>query len=468
MHLVVIGLNHKTATVEAREKLSIDDARLADALTSLKSLAPVSECAILSTCNRTEVYVCTPTRADDAQIVNWLGEFCSVPVEAYAERLYSWAGHKAAEHLFRVAAGIDSMVIGEDQILGQVKTAHAAASRAGCAGPVLNFLFQHAISVGKRVRSETAIGRGAFSVGSVAVQLAGSIFEELKGRTVLVLGAGEMAELTITHLTCAGASDVLVANRTEEKATALAARFGGRAVSFDELQPALNTADIVITSTGSKEPIVTRQMMARAMLARRGRPTFLIDIAVPRDVEASAGDIDNVFVYNIDDLQAVVQRDMIGRKAEIEGAEAIIAHEVERFAVRFRTLDAVPVITAIREKFEDIRQAEIEKLKDKLGDLSADQLDAIEATTRSIVNKICHHPMIQIKDYAASPNPPVTLEQVCELFGICPENDQSADSHSEGAHSHSERSEESALSEDEQKQIPRAARNDLGEAGEET
>ncbi|MGC8862323.1 MAG: glutamyl-tRNA reductase [Armatimonadota bacterium] len=419
MHLVVIGLNHKTAPVEVREKLSIDEARLAEGLASLSSLARVSECVILSTCNRTEVYACTQTRADDAQIVNWLGTFCGVPVEIYEKHLYSRAGHKAAEHLFRVAAGIDSMVIGEAQILGQVKAAHAAAGRARCAGPVLNSLFNHAVSVGKRVRSETAIGRGAFSVGSVAVQLAGSIFEGLDRCKVLVIGAGKLAELTVTHLVCAGANDVVMANRTWENAEALAARHGGRALPFEDMPAALNEADIVIASTGSTEPIITRHMMARAMSARRGRPVFIIDIAVPRDVEASAGELDNVFVYNIDDLQRVVERDMLGRKAEVEAAEAIIVQELQRFMVRFRALDAVPVITAMREKFEEIRRAEMQRLKSRLGNLSPEQLDAIETATRSIVNKICHHPMIRIKDYAASPDPPVTLEQVCELFGIC-------------------------------------------------
>jgi len=420
VHLVVIGLNHKTAPVELRERLSIDASRLEEALGALVSIAAVSECVILSTCNRTEVYACTRTRADDAQIVDWIGAFCGVPVDAYERHLYSWAGHKAAEHLFRVAAGIDSMVIGEAQILGQVKAAYAAAKRAHSTGSVLNSLFHHAVSVGKRVRSETAIGRGAFSVGSVAVQLAESIFEGLQGRTILVVGAGKTAELALTHLTCAGAGRVLVANRTKQKAEALAAEYSGLAVAFQDIPTALGEADIVITSTGSTEPIITRRMMAQAMSARRGRPVFLIDIAVPRDVEASVGELDSVFLYNIDDLRAVLERDTHIRRTEIEHAEAVIAQELQRFMVRYRALDAVPVITAMRDKFEEIRRAELEKLRSKLGDVSAEQFEAIEAATRSIVNKICHHPMIRIKDYAASPDPPVSLEQICELFGICP------------------------------------------------
>ncbi|MCX8053846.1 MAG: glutamyl-tRNA reductase [Armatimonadetes bacterium] len=421
MHLVVIGLNHKTAKVEMREKLSIDDTQLPKALAEVRSLSRISECVILSTCNRTEIYACARTRSDDALIIDWLGSFCSVSAEELRPHLYSWAGHKAAEHLFRVAGGIDSMVIGEYQILGQVKAAHAAASRAGCTGVVLNYLFQQAAAVGKRIRSETTIARGAFSIGSVAVQFAVSIFNKLRDRTVLVIGAGKVAELTITHLKCAGAGKVLVANRTKENAEALAAQCGGQAVSFEDLESALNKADIVIASTGSSQPIVTRRMVTDAISARRGRPMLMIDIAVPRDIEPSVGNLDGVFVYNIDDLQSVVDKNMVNRKAEVESAEAIIAQEVRRFIDRFRTLDAVPVITALREKFEGIRQAELEKLQNKLRNLSDEQRDAIDAATRSIVNKICHHPMIQIKDYAASESPPITLEQICELFGICPD-----------------------------------------------
>ena len=441
MHLVVIGLNHRTAPVELREKLSIGDDALPNALADLRAKSPVSECLILCTCNRTEIYACTQSKSDDECLIAWMSDFFGVDAGSLSPHLYSHAGHKAAEHLFYVAAGIDSMVVGEAQILGQVKAAHTAAIRAGCTGPVLNSLFQHAISVGKRARSETAIGRGAFSVGSVAVQLAGSIVDELKGRTILILGAGKMAELAMTHLVSAGASAVLVANRTHEKAVTLAARLGGRAVSFDDLPSALKTADIVITSTGADKPIVTRPVVAAAMLSRRGRPMFLIDIAVPRDIEPAVGDIDNVFVYNIDDLQAVVQADMAGRRAEIEKVEAIVAHDVQRFAHRFRTFDAVPVITALRERFEDIRQTELVRLKRKLRGLSDAELEEIDAATRSIVNRICHHPMTRIKDYAASPDPPVNLEAVCELFGICP---------------------------DDEKQIPRDARNDTHGAGNDT
>lgn len=422
MHLVVIGLNHKTAPVEIREKLSIPDESLPEALSSLKSDAPVAECLILSTCNRTEVYACAETRAADASIIEWIAHHSNVDSSELLSHLYSLAGHKAAEHLFRVASGIDSMVVGEAQILGQVKAAYAIACENEFTGSILNSLFQQAITVGKRVRTETEIGRGAFSIGSVAVRLAGSIFDKLCGRTVLVIGAGKMSEIAITHLVSAGASDIVVTNRTHEKAIDLAARFNGKAARMDQLEPILATADIVITSTGSSEPIITRKMVSSVHHARRGRPVFFIDMAVPRDIEPGVGDLDNVFVYDIDDLQAVVAADMAERHAEIERGEGIIAEEVEEFLDWFRTLDAVPIITALRDKFDEIRSAEYDKLVGKMPDLSPEEREAINAAMRSVVNKICHQPMIRIKDYAVDQDSSAKLETICDVFGICPPN----------------------------------------------
>ncbi|OFX17081.1 MAG: glutamyl-tRNA reductase [Armatimonadetes bacterium RBG_16_58_9] len=431
MHLVIIGLNHRTAAVEIREKLRIAQDQLSDAIAELKQRPDISECLILSTCNRTEVYACTTTRAQDTAIIEWIGEFRGVEPAQFASHLYSHAGHKAAEHLFRVSSGIDSMVLGEAQVLGQVKEAYAAAGEAGGTGPVLNSLFQQAITVGKRVRTETEIGRGAFSVCSVAVQLARSIFDELTGRTVLIVGAGKMAELTLTHLTSFGASNVVVANRTHESAADLATRVGGRAVRFEDIPLSLEIADVVITSTGAQEPIITKKAVASAMHERRGRPMFFIDIAVPRDIEAGVGGIDNVFLYNIDDLQAGVETHANNRRTEVAKVEQIIAEEVEQFTLHFKQFDAVPVITAMREKLEGIRLQELEKLRSKLRDLSAKDMEAINAATRSIVNKICHQPMIRMKEYAAESDSEAKLETVCELFGICPVEDQAAAEESE-------------------------------------
>jgi len=424
VHLVVIGLNHETAPIDLREKLRIPEAGLTAALCELKSLDEPGECLILSTCNRTEIYACTPNRAGDTAVRRWLESYCGVTSAEMEGHLYSRAGHKAAEHLFRVAAGIDSLVTGEAQILGQVRYAYTTASAGGFTGAVLNPLFQQAIAVGKRARTETEIGRGAFSVSSVAVQLAKSIFGELTGRTVLIVGASKMGELTITNLVGAGCASVLVTNRTYDRARDLACRFGGEALPFDELAPALGKADIVITATGAREPILTRSMVAAAMRARRGRPLFFVDIAVPRDIAAEVSTLDNVFVYNIDDLQQVVSADLDNRRAEIAGVESIVAEEVAAFTHWFRGLEAVPVITALRERFDDIRETEMAKLQGKLRHLSPEDMNAINAAARSIINKICHQPMISIKDYTNSEEATVKLETVCELFGLCPEDEE--------------------------------------------
>lgn len=424
MHLVVIGLNHTTAPVDIRELLSIPEDDPGSFLGLLGRSDRVREAVVLSTCNRTEVYAYTISRADDEIVLDAVAEYCKLPRNAFEPHIYSLAGHKAIEHLFRVASGIDSMVLGEAQVLGQVKTAYSSASEAGATGSVLNTLFQQAITVGKRARTETEIGRGAFSVGYAAVQLARSIFDPLKGRTVLIVGAGKMGELAATHLSSAGVSSVLVANRTYERGVALADRFGGSALRFEEVPSALHASDIVITSTGAGKPIISREIVSRAMHLRRGRPVFFIDVAVPRDVESTVGDLDNVFLYNIDDLQAVVAADAGERAAEIAKVESIVGEEVEEFMEWFRTLDAVPVITALREKLEEIRLGEIERLRGRLPDLSEEELEAIHQTTRSIVNKICHEPMIRIKEYAAEDDSSTRLATICEVFGICPDDEK--------------------------------------------
>lgn len=420
MHLVVTGLSHNTAPVQVRERFSIPADQLPDALDSLRARNGILECLILSTCNRTEIYACAATKSDYPAITDWMSDQCGMPTESFDSHLYLKSGHKAVEHLMRVASGIDSLVVGEAQILGQVKTAYGAAVQAASTGTAINTLFQQAINVGKRVRTETGIGSGSFSVGSIAVQLANSIFSDLNGRTVLVIGAGEMAELAITHLIASGATRVMVANRTYERAAALAEQYSGTAVHFENLQSVLQTADIVITSTGSREPIITSAMMAQVMHARRGNPMFFVDIALPRDIAPGVENIDNVFVYNIDDLRGAVDAHAKERQVEVEKVQKIISTEVHEFMVKFRELDAVPVITALRDKFEGIRQKELEKLKSRLKDLTPEELEVIEVTTRSIVNKICHTPMIQIKDYAAAENPSATLDTICDLFGICP------------------------------------------------
>ncbi len=427
MHLVVIGLNHRTAPIELREKLSVPETRLPEALDDLASHPRNAECLILSTCNRTEVYAATTAKSDDALITAWMSRFFATAASDFEPHLYRHAGHKAVEHLFRVASGIDSMVIGEAQILNQVKNAYSAASQSGHTGAVLNSLFQKALNVGKRARTETEIGRGAFSVSSVAASLAKSIFDDLKGRTVLIIGAGEMGELTATHLLASGVGNILVANRTYERAVSIAERFGGRPISFEDIPSALGFADIVVTSASAAQPIISRNTVAAAMRVRHGRPLFFIDIAVPRDIEPGVEELDGVFVYNIDDLQAAVETHSAARRIEVSKVEDIIREELEEFMVRFRTFGAVPVITAMLNKFEEIRLEEMQKLNGKLRHLSAEDLDVIDAVTRSIVHKISHTPMLQIKDYMTRDDAAARLDSICELFGICPVDVQTQD-----------------------------------------
>ncbi|MHB0913710.1 MAG: glutamyl-tRNA reductase [Armatimonadota bacterium] len=417
MHLALFGLSHKNAPVELRERLSIPLDQLSEALSRLKSREDISECLILSTCNRMEVYACTSSRAFDSVISQFISEFCGLPPEEFVPHTYRSFGHKSAEHLFRVSAGLDSMVLGETQILGQIKDAYATAGREGSTGQVLNTLFQQAITVGKRVRTETEISRGTFSVGSAAIQLARSIFDDLSARNVLMIGAGKMAKSAIAHLTSAGVSRIEVCNRTYEKAASMAAEIGGQPVRLEEMSQALGRADIVITSTNTEQVVITREMLSQVVRGRRGRPIFLIDIAVPRDVEEAVSDLENVFLYNIDDLEAVVETSNKGRLAEVEHVEAIVEEELGHFMRWFRTLDAVPAITALREKLEDIRLTEVESLSRKLPHLLPDDIAAINAVTKSIVNKICHQPMLQIKHYAESESSS-KLDAICEAFGL--------------------------------------------------
>lgn len=418
MHLILVGLNHKTAPIEIREKLAIPEERLPYVLTEFKSLKTIAECLVLSTCNRSEVYACSSDTAADVPIINKLAEVCAVEPCEFAPNIYVHRGHKVAEHLFRVASGIDSMVIGEQQILGQVKAAYSVASQSNSTGPLLNTLFQHAIAVGKKARTETDICKGAFSVGSVAVQLACTIFESLNGRSVLVIGAGKMAELSIRHLSSCGQIDLLVANRTVEKAQALANTFHGRPIPFERLASALQHVDIAIASTGSEKPIITRDLMLSVMHARRGRPIFLIDIAVPRDIEVTVGNLDNVFLYNIDDLQQVLTASAVAREAEITKVEALVRAQVNEFMRWFRSLDAAPIITAIREKYERIGEAEINRLRRKLGHLPEREWDIIRSSMRSLINRLCHDPIIHAKEYSQSEDKASKLQVLRELFGL--------------------------------------------------
>src|SRR5688500_517875 len=326
MHLLLLGVSHKTAPVDLRERLDFSSRDVGAAVEALATRSSAAESVVLSTCNRSEIYVASdaPLQARD-EIVQFLTEYHQVPADTFLPHVFSFSDAEAAQHLFKVAAGLDSLVVGEPQILGQVKEAFQAASERRCTGPVLNRLFEWSFNVGKRVRTETGLGEGAVSISFAAVALARKIFGRLNGRRVLVVGAGEISTLTAQHLRANGVGEIVITSRTDAHAEALASSVGGRAVPWDQLDSALAAADIVVTATGSQRPIITRAQVESVTGRRRREPLFIIDVAVPRDVESSVGDIEQVFLYNVDDLQTVVQENISRRSAEIARAEAIVS-----------------------------------------------------------------------------------------------------------------------------------------------
>ncbi len=403
MAIVVLGLNHKTAPVELREGLHFAEKDLPESLARLSAHPETIEGLILSTCNRVELYAVVPDgAAARAPLQAFLGEQRGVPPDAFAQALYLHEGPAAVRHAFRVASSLDSLVVGEGQILAQVKAAYALAARQGATGPILNNLMERALHVAKQVRSETGIGAAPVSVASVAVDLARRIFSDLAGRTVMILGAGEMAELALTHLRDEGIHTILVANRHHDRALELAGRVGGRAIRFDHARDAMVDADIVLSSTGAPHVILTPADLAEVVRRRHYRPIFLIDIAVPRDIDPRVNEMDNVYLYDIDDLQAVVATNLTTREREAARAEALVDREVEQFMRWLQSLEVVPTLVSLRERFEAIRQAELEKALGRLGDLSAEQRQAVSALTTSLINKLLHQPMTELKRQAAS------------------------------------------------------------------
>ncbi len=419
MHLLLLGLSHKTTPVELREQVDFARRGVGAALDELARRPAVAESVVLSTCNRAEIYAACarPDRAA-AELGRFMAEFHGVAPAALGQHLYRREDAEAAQHLFRVAAGLDSLVVGEPQILGQVKEAYATAHGRRRTGALLNRLFHASFLVGKRVRTETSLGEGAVSVSYAAVSLAKKIFGDLTGLSVLMLGAGEMAELTGIHLNAQQVRRVTVASRTFASAQALAERLGGAAIEWRDLDAALGPADIVITATGSTEPVLTRSRVAGVMRARRNRPLFLIDIAVPRDIEAAAGEIEQVFLYNIDDLQAIVAGNLAKRAAELARADAIVREEVDVFAQWLRARGAVPTVVALRERFEAIRRAELERLEPKLAGLGPDAKVRVDEITHLIIEKLLLTPTQQLKS-AADPSDVVAYSDALNrLFSL--------------------------------------------------
>ncbi len=415
MTLALIGVNHKTAPIELRERIAISREELPETTRALAAVSGVAECMIVSTCNRVEILVAL--ESPDIDVASFLHRHFALDPALLAPHLYSHRDQEAVRHLFRVAASLDSMVVGEPQILGQVKEAFAVAHAAGTIGGQLEHLLQSTFAVAKKVRTETEIGSNSVSIASVAVELARKIFGSLQGRTVFLVGAGKMSELAARHLVQQGAGAILVTNRTQERAWRMAEAFAGKVIPFEELYEAASQADIVISSTGAPHPIFRREHGQAFLHRRRNRPMFFIDIAVPRDVDPLMGKLEGIFVYDIDDLQQVAVAHLSERSREAEAAEALIAGEVERFHQRQLTVNVAPAIVALQRQAEEIRQAEFKRAQARLGPLSAEQIAAVEALTRGLVNKFLHPPMQALKQ-AARDNDAARLEALCETWSL--------------------------------------------------
>ena len=416
MQLALVGVSHKTAPVEIRERLAFRSEALPGALTSLVGQHEVNEAIILSTCNRVEVVVAESS--DDARIRDFLCEFHQIPHDSVSKHLYSFRNVDAIRHVFRVASSLDSMVIGEPQILGQVKEAYRIATDAGTVGLHLSTLMNRAFAVAKKVRSETGISQSAVSVSYAAVELARKIFGDLSGKTVMIIGASKMGELAAKHLKRAGVSSVLVTNRTFERAVELAKIFEGAAVPFEHFTDHMVGADIVITSTGAPNFIIGKNLAEQVIHRRKNKPMFFIDIAVPRDIDPAVNEIDNAFLYDIDDLQQVIDANLKERLKEAMRAEEIVDNEVQAFCLRMQTREVVPTIVDLRDSLEKLRRDEIERNRRHLKDLSPEQQAAVDQITKSIVNKILHPPIEQLKQMANDPQGPDLADLIRKIFNV--------------------------------------------------
>jgi glutamyl-tRNA reductase len=415
MNFKLIGVNHNSAPLEVRERLAIPESRLPEAVQTLVQQPGVEEGLVISTCNRVELVTSIGPESD---LRGFLHNYFGFSAESLNSHIYEFERQDVVRHVFRVASSLDSMVVGEPQILGQVKEAYAVARGLGAVHSNLDALLSRAFAVAKRVRTETAIGGASVSISSVAVQLAEKIFGSLEGKTVYVVGAGKMAELAARHLVANGVRKIIFSNRTHERAVQLAEAFGGEAVPFERLYETADHADIVLTSTGASEPLFRREHGERFLKERKNRPMFFIDIAVPRNVHPDVDRLDGMFVYDIDDLQSVAAGNTAERKKEAERAEKIIEIEVERFASRLKSLEVVPTILSLQEQCETIRQAEIDRIRGKLGKLSPEQEAAIEAMTRGIVNKLLHTPITTLKSSAAGPEAATIHEIIRRIFNL--------------------------------------------------
>ena len=418
-NFILVGVNHKTTPVEIREKLAFSQVKLEASLEQLVSSPEITENIILSTCNRVEIYARVENTDRGIQLLqNFICDYHGISRGNLDQYFYSYRDNQAVEHLFRVSSSLDSMVLGEAQILGQVKEAYNTALSFSSTGMVLNQLFEKAFNVAKKVREETGIAERGVSISSAAVELAKKIFEDLENHSVMLVGTGEMAELAAKHLISYGVKTVYVASRTYERAASLAQSLNGCALDFESFKEEMHRADIIITSTAAPNFIIHKEMMEAAVQKRKNKPIFLIDIAVPRDIAPEVNELENVYLYDIDDLQNVVNANMEERQKEAENAMEIIKQEVTKFNNWFSTLDAIPTIVEMRNRAEDMRALEVDKTLKNMDHLSSEDKDAIQQLTQSLVNKILHKPTSNLKKKTQSQDGHIYLKAIRDLFHL--------------------------------------------------
>jgi len=419
MHLIVVGLNYRTAPVEIRERFALSDREMPLALQALRQTPGILEGVVVATCNRTEIYaVVDRLHVCGHYIRSFMEQWFRIPRQQFNAHLYMHEDDLAVEHLFRVACGLDSMIIGETQILGQVRDAFLFAQEQQATGTIFNRLFRQAVTLAKRAHSDTSIGENAVSVSYAAVELGKRIFGRFDNKKVMIFGAGKMSELTARHLHANGAKEVFVVNRTLEKARELAAKFQGTALDMEQALERLSEMDIVISSTGAERFVVTRKHVETAMSARKKKPLFLIDIAVPRDIEPACGDMANVFLYDIDDLEGIVETNLAKRREEAAIIEEMIELEREAYRQWYATLGVSPLIRALQEKSAAIHETTMDSLTRKLPELDERQLKVIRKLTKSIVNQVIHDPILRVKELAAEKRGDEAMKLFVQLFAL--------------------------------------------------
>jgi len=419
MHILVIGLNYKTAPVEIREKFTFQDSELPAALEKLRKMKSILECTIVSTCNRTELYVVSDQLHTGRHYTKvFLADWFDLSREQFSHYLDIREDHHAIEHLFKVTCGLDSMILGETQILGQMKESFLLAQGEGATGTIFNQLFKQAVTLAKRAHSETEIGNHAVSVSYAAVELGKNIFGDFSDKHILIIGAGKMSELTAKHLHANGAKKITVINRTKAKAAELAKRFLGQARPLEELQQAIVEADILISSTGARDYVLTADMVSPGLKRRKGRPLFMVDIAVPRDLDPALAKFDDVYLYDIDDLQGIVEANLAERKKAAEKIELLVEAEIDEFKNWLGTLGVVPVISALRTKALSVQAETMESIERKLPNLTDREKKLLNKHTKSIVNQLLRDPITRIKELAGEQDAEQTLALFTKIFAL--------------------------------------------------